>query len=216
MSVIVTANYRGETFEVEIFRDGGIDFPDRDFQYEKAVAEFAPPGPTTVQFYEFWKMFPAEVICENLDLPENSLTRLAADCAEHVLKIFEDRNANDTRPRSAITATRDLLVGKISQKDIGRFLSEAEVAANGAIGWEGTLVAEAAMATILSMSSSVEARRAMVRAISAAARDGNPDRFSTGWKRSHDAERDWQVRRFVDCMEAIGQGKEWPDLGVTK
>ena len=51
MSVIVTANYEGETFEVEVFHDGSIEFPDRDFQYDQAVAEFAPPGPATVQFY---------------------------------------------------------------------------------------------------------------------------------------------------------------------
>jgi hypothetical protein len=25
----------------------------------------------------------------------------------------------------------------------------------------------------------------------------------------------WQIRRFVDCMEAIGQGKGWPDMKVT-
>jgi hypothetical protein len=29
------------------------------------------------------------------------------------------------------------------------------------------------------------------------------------------AERAWQIRRFVDVMEAIGQGLPWPDIKVT-
>jgi len=29
------------------------------------------------------------------------------------------------------------------------------------------------------------------------------------------AETLWQIRRFVDCMEAVGQGFDWPDMKVT-
>ena len=45
-----------------------------------------------------------------------------------------------------------------------------------------------------------------------------------GWARFHPspefqfasrAERAWQIRRFVDVMEAIGQGFDWPDIRVT-
>jgi hypothetical protein len=31
-----------------------------------------------------------------------------------------------------------------------------------------------------------------------------------------ESEMQWQLRRFVDCMEAVSQSKNWPDLGVTK
>jgi hypothetical protein len=30
------------------------------------------------------------------------------------------------------------------------------------------------------------------------------------------AERLWQIRRFVDCFEAVGNGLPWPPIGVTE
>jgi hypothetical protein len=42
------------------------------------------------------------------------------------------------------------------------------------------------------------------------------DDNSREWQQAHDAESAWQLRRFIDCMEAIGQGKDWPDLGATQ
>lgn len=38
MSVIVTANYKDESFEVEIFRDGSLEFPGRDMEREQTLA----------------------------------------------------------------------------------------------------------------------------------------------------------------------------------
>jgi len=29
------------------------------------------------------------------------------------------------------------------------------------------------------------------------------------------AEEAWQLRRFVDCIEAVSQGFDWPDISVT-
>jgi len=40
----------------------------------------------------------------------------AADCAEHVLDLFEEKYPNDKRPREAIQASRDFANGKISKE----------------------------------------------------------------------------------------------------
>jgi len=39
--------------------------------------------------------------------------------------------------------------------------------------------------------------------------------YSSGHMKVYNAESAWQVRRFVDVVEAIGQGLPWPDLGAT-
>ena len=48
--------------------------------------------------------------CRNI---ERELRLFAADCAEHVLHIFEREYPNDKRPRLAIQAARDFVNGKI-------------------------------------------------------------------------------------------------------
>ena len=45
---------------------------------------------------------------------ERALKLFAADCAEHVLHLFEDVFPNDGRPRQAIQAARDFANGKIT------------------------------------------------------------------------------------------------------
>ena len=42
----------------------------------------------------------------------------AADCAEHVLHLFESRYPDDPRPREAIQAARAYAVGKIGKKEL--------------------------------------------------------------------------------------------------
>lgn len=46
------------------------------------------------------------------------LRLFAADCAEHVLHIFEEKFPNDLRPRKAIVAARDYANGKISAEEL--------------------------------------------------------------------------------------------------
>ena len=49
---------------------------------------------------------------------ERTARLFAADCAEHVLPIFEKELPNDDRPRKAIQATRNFANGKISKKEL--------------------------------------------------------------------------------------------------
>jgi hypothetical protein len=57
-----------------------------------------------------------------------------ADCAEHVLPIFEKRYPNDDRPRKAIHAVRDFADGKISKENLAAARDAAGAAAGAAAG----------------------------------------------------------------------------------
>lgn len=79
-------------------------------------------------------VFPEARLIRKLDNWNNRTIRLfAADCAEHVLHIFEEENPKDDRPRIVIQASRDFANGKIS--DVA--MSAAMVAA-GAAAWAAT------------------------------------------------------------------------------
>jgi hypothetical protein len=54
------------------------------------------------------------------NLPKRLVVRFAADCAEHVLPIFERAYPDDPRPREAIAAVRDWLEGRTSRDQLER------------------------------------------------------------------------------------------------
>ncbi len=58
----------------------------------------------------------------------------AADCAEHVLEIFERAHPDDVRPREAIEATRAWVRGEISMMQARCFAFAAHAAARDADG----------------------------------------------------------------------------------
>jgi hypothetical protein len=282
MSAIIDATYEGETFEVEIFHDGHIEFPGRNLQHEQAMAEFTDSESAVTKLYDLWKESPTKVIFENLELPENSAVLLAADCAEHVLYLFETARRGDNRPRRAIIATRDFVAGKISTPELETAVAAtlaaarstrtvwaaaasglaAVAAAAGAAKAARTSIVKRAVRTARAEAAeaaaaarAAAARKSMVkraaraaraeavaaralawaekaeeavawaavalvmdaaeRAGAAAAYSAALDTDSSKWHRAFDIERAWQIRRFVDAMEAIGQGFDWPDMKVT-
>lgn len=76
-------------------------------------------------------VFPEARLIRKLDNWNDKTSRLfAADCAEHVLHIFEKENPKDDRPRMAIQAARGFVNGKIS----GTALYAAGAAAGDATG----------------------------------------------------------------------------------
>jgi len=220
MSVVLETTYEGETFEVEVFHDGHIEFPDRDLRHEQAMAEFTDDESAVLRFYNLWKKSPTKVIFESLELPENSVPRLAADYAEHVLPICEHECPGDPRPRLAIEAVRKFIAGEIKRPALEQVLvaaaeawvAEAAADSAAAAAWVAARVAvDAADAVEAAWAADVAARVAS----RAAARKASSDRHSQEWRQAYDAESAWQVRQFVNAMEAIGQGFDWPDMKVT-
>jgi hypothetical protein len=247
MSIVIDANYEGETFEVEIFRDGTIEFPDRDFQYEQAEAEFLPPGSVAVRFYNLWNQLykhptgsPLRIMLTNLDLQKDHALRFLADCSGHVLHFYEQAHDRDMTVRTLINMARKYIAGKIDLKTVATarkivvgFVREAEedeakanfssdeaaAAAAEWLGWVIEILAPSKNEWINSINarSRQAADHCVARARDAAAMAGREDENygSSEWEKAYKNEALWQFRRFMDCMEAVGQDLPWPDLGVT-
>jgi hypothetical protein len=211
MSVIVDATYEGETFEVEITHDGELIFLDYNITHDLAALEFDYPDTDATKFYAKWQLHPVSAICYNLSLDKDTLRSLAADWAEHVLPFFELEYPEDKRPRLAIEAARDFVAGKIDRDA----LDDAGMAARGATSrWPAQMAEEAELAAgaafwvtakLASEAASEAASESAWAAEAAARAETNRKAVETAW----------QIRRFVDCMEAIGQGFDWPDIKVT-
>ena len=239
MSVILTSHFwtthaTKEMLEVEIFRDGAMEFPGRDFRYELAMAEFSPPRTVAVRLYERWKKEPELVIFGHLELPDNSIVGLAADFAEHVLQNYE-KHHDDNRLRIAIESARKYVSGEMTDpyvlgniswnaisagfeseftaSDHGRFAAHAAGAAANAAS---VLLRNAADADFKSVGAAMIAALNAKKFMAYSACIGFIDTNSEEWKQAYQEESLWQIRRFVDCMEAVGQGLPWPLLEATK
>jgi hypothetical protein len=65
------------------------------------------------------------------DSHHHLLALWAADCAAHVLPLFEQANADDQRPKQAIALTRAWVKGEISMKEAHQAAFAANAAAKG-------------------------------------------------------------------------------------
>lgn len=102
----------------------------------------------------------------------------AADCAEHVLPIFEEKRPNDKRPRKAIEAVRAYTRGEIDAAQ----LRAARGAAGGA-AWAAWAARDAAWAA---------------RDAAGAARDAA----------GAAAERTWQANHLLTCLNLTDEERE--------
>lgn len=92
----------------------------------------------------------------------------AADCAEHVLHLFEDRYPDDGRPRAAVVAVRRFADGEIDR---------AALDAGWAAAWDAAL--DAARDDAAGAAARADAARA------------------AGWDAAWDAEQRWQTERLA-------------------
>jgi hypothetical protein len=82
---------------------------------------------------------------KKLDNKEHKLLALwAADCAEHVLHLFEDHHPEDVRPRKAIAAARAWAHGEMEIGEARQFALAAHAAARNATQPEAIAAARAA------------------------------------------------------------------------
>ncbi len=109
---------------------------------------------------------------------EKTQRLFAADCAEHVLHVFEKKYPDDKRPRTAIGVVRKFTRGQAT----GEELDAARVAAWDAVGGAAWVAARAA------------ARAAAWDAAWAAAWDAT-------WAVARDVERKWQRKRLMEYLK---------------
>jgi hypothetical protein len=122
---------------------------------------------------------------------ERTALLFAADCAEHVLHLYE--HPGDDRPRAAIQAARDFAEGRI---DNAAWIDARDGAWDTA-GASAQSAARAAAHTAVwaaAWDTAWDAADAAGAAAQSAARDG-------AWNAAWDAERGWQTQRLLDYLE---------------
>lgn len=234
MSVIIDATYEGKTFEVEISHDGSLEFLDYDIEYDQAAAEFGYPVTVAMKLLEAWNLDPVEVIVKRMDMPIRYIAHLAMDWAEHVSDAYAvygyDKRGGADKLVSILNSARrqiGLAEGEISKYN----LLNLQALVSGAydkVGEHHDVAAKsAAWATryalsVFPASESINDKEWAARdqAASAArnAIGAKAEYVNLVWvvdEEKEKAETLWQIRRLVDCMEAVGQGFDWPDMKAT-
>jgi hypothetical protein len=136
-------------------------------------------------------VFPKARLIRKLENWNKKTARLfAADCAEHVLPIFEKEYPNDDRPRKAIQATRAFANGKI-----GAAAGAAARAAAGAAAWAGAWAAAGAAARDAAWDAAGAAARAAAGAAARAAA------WDAAWDAAGAAEKKWQTERLMKYLK---------------
>ena len=121
----------------------------------------------------------ARLICRCENWNERTARLFAADCAEHVIHIFEREYPGDKRPRQAIQATRDFANSKIT-------------AAAWDAAWDAARAATG------------DAAWAAARAAAAAAGDAAWAAVGdAAWDAARDAEREWQTAKLMEILQGI-------------
>jgi len=143
------------------------------------------------------------------ELAEILSRHLAADFAEHVLHIFEDKYPGDDSPRKAIQAARLYADGDITAAAraaagdaAGAAAWAAAGAATGDAAWAAARAAAWAAAGAATGDAAFAAARAAARA---AAGDATGDAaFAAARAAARDAawaaEREWQTKRFLEVL----------------
>lgn len=135
----------------------------------------------------------------------------AADCAEHVLHLFEQQYPDDARPREAIAATRAFANGTISQEELAEAGNAAGDAA-WATAWTAASCATAQAAQDAAWPGEdavwVTAQAATQVAVWAMAEDaaGSAARGkvrTAARTKARAAERAWQTNRLFDYLEGV-------------
>jgi len=108
-----------------------------------------------------------------------------ADCAEHVLPIWERKYPNDPRPRKAVEAARLFADGEITREKLATAGAAARDAARAAAGAAARAAAGAAAWAAARAAARDAAWAAAGDAAGAAARD---------------AEREWQTKRLLEYL----------------
>ena len=139
---------------------------------------------------------------------ERELRIIAADCAEHVLPLFEAKHPGDMRVRDCIAAARSFAAGEITGDDLASASDAASGAARAAASYAACDAASAAATT--AAASSAASSAAATAASNAVMAAWSASRRYRVRDAARNAERKWQREHiesvllplFADVMEA--------------
>lgn len=132
------------------------------------------------------------------DSNHHLLALWAADCAAHVLHLFEQANADDQRPRQAIALTRAWATGEITMKEAHKAAFAANAAGKGMpeAARFAALAAGQAVAVAHVAAHELGAAAYAIRAVRASAPENEQD--ATGRK-----ECQWQRDQLPDAIREL-------------
>jgi hypothetical protein len=225
-----------EMMDIEISDAGELSFPGQEEQLEYEIAYTAMGGTKTaaLMWLSVWPAAPAEIICADLlDTGNSYLDRyrmvlLGADWVEHVLRIYEEHNKGDSRPRYAVEAAVRYIDGLIDEDGLYEAHDAASMAYDEAVGISELHAASAACSAPRAAKSLLwgsdpsiyvfdGASSAIVAAGLWAVRDmdeNDPDEDRVKMD-ARTAEASWQARHFVHVMKNLRDGKPWPKIEET-
>ncbi len=149
---------------------------------------------------------------ELIDEDHRLLALWAAECAEHVLHLFEDEQPSDTRPRDAIEAARAWAGGSVRMMDARARGGHAMGAARplrGAARYAAYAAGQAACVPHVPEHDLGAAAYAIKAARAAGTVDSTPGRLERDWQRERLPERiralvlEDQARRNAICWSAF-------------
>ena len=169
MSMVFTASYWGDEFQVEVTHDGDLVFLDYNIEHDEACLEFGYPRTSATILLERWRDNPSQTIAEKFELTGEQRRGFARDCWTHIVESAKKPAWTGMLPEAA----RELM------NEAPNFTS-------------------------------VVGRAAWIAGDGASENDDSPE-----FRAAYDAEVAWQLRRFIDVMEALERGENWPSLEAT-
>ena len=133
-------------------------------------------------------------------LDHKTLAIWAADCAEHVLPYFEEKNPKDNRPRKAIQAGRAWIRGEIAMSEARTAAFAAHAAARDA----NTDAARAAARAAGHAAATAHVAGHAVHAATYAARAAGHTVDSIDVDAAIAKERDWQYQQLLNLRVSVG------------
>lgn len=130
----------------------------------------------------------------------HALALWAADCAEHVLPLFEDKYPEDERPRKAIEAARGWVRGELKMTEGRPAAVAAHAAARDATDPAARAAARAAGHAFGTAHMADHAQYAAQYAAAAVAKAVTPDDAEA----AKADERDWQWERLAEDLRSLG------------
>lgn len=118
--------------------------------------------------------------------------RWAADCAEHILPLYEEKHPNDDRPRKAVETAREWLTGGVGIRDARQSAFATHAAARETQDEAAVAAARAAGQAVSTAHLAGHAIHASTYAAKAAACASGFDGAAV------EAERQWQLERLND------------------
>jgi len=133
-------------------------------------------------------------------LDHKTLAIWAADCAEHVLPYFEEKNPKDNRPRKAIQAGRAWIRGEIAMSEARTAAFAAHAAARDA----NTDAARAAARAAGHAAATAHVAGHAVHAATYAARAAGHTVDSIDVDAAIAKERDWLYQQLLNLRVSVG------------